>query len=769
FMFSFLCSLVYGCKVGIVSNCKVSRWVDDTGLSPLDLSIGDSEELFDKGYACVVYESVSTTCKDLTYYTKAYGRVGDCYAPETMHGKDCVIRWGWIGNDCGSSPLYLKYDKYENACVKCEDLMKIMKYDPSPSTIYPRRCSSACGEISPECENKVEGGVCGFDQNEGIIKYCRGCKCEKLPKCGGDAHCDTKNGWVCDLSLGKCVRGCISNDNCAPGYVCDKDSKKCVKCTNNKDENGKCEAADEGNRRESGCTADPLCDEKSPGELILPSGVPYARGTCAYGKTYFADVCSSTCQIEDDPQKICMSPGSLCKDPRGYPCDNCIADGTCGGKRAGSILDICFFGNPQTLDKCSDDCKHVDTNICSSKCGADSRCDNVEIGKQGGCPSGQVCGEFCICITPCKGSLNVEVGVGGEGKCEVKVSGRLQGCKGFKWFVYENNCYGSKRAEGSIEGDDYSIGEKSWYVDAGRKYKYVLCVDSVERDSKEVVCSPDKTPPETNVEISSSSSNLFIIKLKCEDKGGSGCDKTYYCIDTSNTCENYQSYSDYDNPFSHTCEKECYIRFYSVDKVGNKENVKSQKFGIRDIIPPSTKIYCNDVDCKDGWYNGDVKIKFECEDKGGSGCDKTYYCMVSSLEDIERLRGCEHFSTYRFQSQILVTTEGQNSFTFYSVDKAGNRETPKSQVIKIDKTSPQITVTHSPQAPTSSDKVTYTAIATDSLSRIKEIKIYVDNTLKKTCTSSPCEYKEGPYAAGSTPTYYATVIDNAENVARDPP
>jgi len=88
----------------------------------------------------------------------------------------------------------------------------------------------------------------------------------------------------------------------------------------------------------------------------------------------------------------------------------------------------------------------------------------------------------------------------------------------------------------------------------------------------------------------------------------------------------------------------------------------------------------------------------------------------------------------------------------------------------VDTTAPVVSVSHSPASPSSSQQVTLTATASDP-SGINNIKIYVDNTNVKTCTSTTsCSYTGGTYTAGSTHTYYATATDNSPNanVGTDP-
>lgn len=117
--------------------------------------------------------------------------------------------------------------------------------------------------------------------------------------------------------------------------------------------------------------------------------------------------------------------------------------------------------------------------------------------------------------------------------------------------------------------------------------------------------------------------------------------------------------------------------------------------------------------------------------------------------------------------RIYLTNSSSTTVTFYLDDiRFIGTDSPSS-----DTTAPNVSVTHSPSSPSSSQTVTYTATATD-LSGIRNITIFVDNASAITCTggATTCTYIGGPYAANTTHTYYATAADNSNNsnVGYDP-
>ncbi len=116
------------------------------------------------------------------------------------------------------------------------------------------------------------------------------------------------------------------------------------------------------------------------------------------------------------------------------------------------------------------------------------------------------------------------------------------------------------------------------------------------------------------------------------------------------------------------------ISFYSVDKLGNKEEVQTDYVKI-DVAAPVTKVAAP-VDTEK-LYSGDVLVELTATDEQ-SGVAKTFY----SVDDSEYFEG----------SSFTVKGNSIHKISFYSVDVAGNLETAKSIEIKIDATAPVTTV-----------------------------------------------------------------------------
>ena len=108
----------------------------------------------------------------------------------------------------------------------------------------------------------------------------------------------------------------------------------------------------------------------------------------------------------------------------------------------------------------------------------------------------------------------------------------------------------------------------------------------------------DTTPPTTTATAvdengnsytfgTSTSSSYVNVTLNCSD-AGVGCDKTFYCNDTSNACTPSTLYT---GTVQISTQGTSYIRYYSNDTLGNTETTKSQTIVI-DTTAPSPQLSC---------------------------------------------------------------------------------------------------------------------------------------------------------------------------------
>jgi hypothetical protein len=105
----------------------------------------------------------------------------------------------------------------------------------------------------------------------------------------------------------------------------------------------------------------------------------------------------------------------------------------------------------------------------------------------------------------------------------------------------------------------------------------------------------DKDAPETTIQCNGADCTTdwynasLSITLSCQDKPdgtpNSGCDTTYYCRDTTNTCTPATVYTSAFEPIS---EGASYVRYFSTDVAGNQETTKSQTIKID--APPTASV-----------------------------------------------------------------------------------------------------------------------------------------------------------------------------------
>jgi parallel beta-helix repeat protein len=100
-----------------------------------------------------------------------------------------------------------------------------------------------------------------------------------------------------------------------------------------------------------------------------------------------------------------------------------------------------------------------------------------------------------------------------------------------------------------------------------------------------------------------------------------------------------------------------------------------------DTTPPTTTAVLSGTLGDNGWYTSDGQVTLTAVDnEGGSGVKKTEY----SFDGIT-------WNTY--SAPFTIITEGITTLYYRSTDNAGNVETTKTTIVKIDKTPPEITIT----------------------------------------------------------------------------
>lgn len=201
----------------------------------------------------------------------------------------------------------------------------------------------------------------------------------------------------------------------------------------------------------------------------------------------------------------------------------------------------------------------------------------------------------------------------------------------------------------------------------------------------------DTTAPDTTDNTDNSwHKNSQDVSLSCDDSiaagnGGSGCNKTFYCVDNEPGCDPDQNGKTLTVPES--SEGVNYLRYYSIDNSQNSsdEEVRSTKVKIDDTDPVTS-------DNSTGkWHNSTSRtVELTCDDPenpGASGCNKIYYCKdQSNTCDPETQGG----ATTQESKNLKITKQGQTYIRYLSEDVAGNKEPLNSTVVKIDRSKPRV-------------------------------------------------------------------------------
>ena len=139
-------------------------------------------------------------------------------------------------------------------------------------------------------------------------------------------------------------------------------------------------------------------------------------------------------------------------------------------------------------------------------------------------------------------------------------------------------------------------------------------------------------------------------------------------MDIDNTATSITSHTLFDGVW--------YLHLRTVDNVMNWSEVSSFGPYVVDTVPPVTTVSGIDSD----WHNESVTVTFTCTDTDGSGCATTHY--IINKDSINEVVG--------EGTSVVISDEGYNTVSFYSVDAAGNEEVENEhpQTVNIDITAP---------------------------------------------------------------------------------
>ncbi|PLT32610.1 OmpL47-type beta-barrel domain-containing protein [Bacillus sp. V5-8f] len=217
----------------------------------------------------------------------------------------------------------------------------------------------------------------------------------------------------------------------------------------------------------------------------------------------------------------------------------------------------------------------------------------------------------------------------------------------------------------SVNGSDYKEGTSFTVEKEGVNQITYYSVDEVgnKEEVKTVEVKIDKTVPSTESNAPQNWSKEEVTVTLTAKDAHSGVAQTFYSVNGS----------DYQEGTSFTVEKEGVnqISYYSVDEVGNKEDIKTAEVKIDKTVPET------ESNAPQKWSKEDVTVILTANDTH-SGVAQTFYSVNGS--------------DYQEGTSFTVEKEGVNQIAYYSMDEAGNKEEVKTSEVKIDKTSPSITM-----------------------------------------------------------------------------
>jgi hypothetical protein len=283
---------------------------------------------------------------------------------------------------------------------------------------------------------------------------------------------------------------------------------------------------------------------------------------------------------------------------------------------------------------------------------------------------------------------------------------------------------GSNALYGSIVNYTWSFGDGNittttspivihTYVMSGDYNVTLTVIDEfglTNNTSTTVTVLEDDIPPATTGDYDGLWRNSdFTITLAATDNE-SGVAETYYRINNGPI----KTVSVDGHPLITTESANNTLEYWSVDNVGNEEFPHKILTGVKlDKTKPSSAIAFNGNIGESNWFISNVTATLTAEDFL-SGVDSTFY----SFDNIRWEKYVEPFT---------ISNEGNITIYFKSVDKAGNMESIKTEMIKIDKTLPTGSVVINDDALYSnSSLVTLSLTATDAESGISKVRFSND-------------------------------------------
>lgn len=212
------------------------------------------------------------------------------------------------------------------------------------------------------------------------------------------------------------------------------------------------------------------------------------------------------------------------------------------------------------------------------------------------------------------------------------------------------------------------------------------------------------------------------VTLSCNDgNNGAGCGSISYYMVTNGVSSGTFQYAAKTIGITETTT----LYYFSTDRLGNSEALKSESYLIDKISPVSS------ASPSGGTYSPGQPVKLSCDDANGSGCDSIHYTTDNSIPNLQ---------SPVYSTDIILNNS--TTLRYLAVDKAGNTTAGQDNYSIVDISAPvinstvsgdgQITIDWAPATNASGYNVYYgTDPAVDQVSGTK-LDVYNNTSAKIT-------------------------------------
>ena len=282
-----------------------------------------------------------------------------------------------------------------------------------------------------------------------------------------------------------------------------------------------------------------------------------------------------------------------------------------------------------------------------------------------------------------------------------------------------------------------------WSVDTAGNTESATTTPAIEVDlvkpSTTLTTSP-AAPDGTNNWFQRSSVTFTLAATDAT----SGVANSFYTID-GGAQQTYSGTVTVSNQGDHT------VTYWSVDNAGNTEAAATTHIKL-DNVKPVTTITTSPAspDGANSWFQrSSVTFTLGAAD-ASSGTASTLYSVDGGAQQT-------------YSGTVTISTQGDHTVTYWSVDNAGNTETTSTTHVKLDNVAPATTIATTPAAPDGTNNwfkrasVTFTLAATDATSGMASRFYTVDGGSTQTYSGTVTISTQGDH----TVTYWS--VDNAGN------